>query len=89
MAGLANSVRRRAPVETPVTGVKAGDVKMTDDVSAGAQILPHHQPGQNRNYQTTPEPGRGETKRLRLGPEESDQDIDIDSSLIKGGSIIH
>ena len=72
----ANSVSCRAPVKTPVTGVKAGDVEMTDDVSTGAQILPHHQPG-------------GKTKRFRLGNRESDLDIDIDSSLIKGGSIIH
>ena len=88
MAGLANSVRRRAPVETPVTGVKAGDVKMTDDVSAGAQILPHHQPGAEKYSDQS---GRGPTpsKILRLGNRESDLDIDIDSSLIKGGSIIH
>ena len=87
MAGPTHSVGCRALVEPPVTGVKTGDVEVADDVSTGAKVLAYHQPAAEK-CSDQPEVGCGETKRLRLGKGESDHDIDIDSSLIKGGSII-
>ena len=41
---LANCVGGPTLVQPPVTAVQAGDVEMTDHLSAGAQILPYHQP---------------------------------------------
>ena len=78
----ADSVGRRALVQPAVRGVEAGDVEMTDDLPARAEMLSYHQPATVMDYSGCLALVCFKTKHVAV------RESDIDSSLIRGGSII-